>query len=90
MNQTIGTEANLSNGPRNMEPVRTSGGTIQSVGETANLKPTPVPLQEFSKGTRGGTLQQTGEKASLQERSAFKGWQSANTPMSERAIKQSK
>jgi len=90
MNQTMGTEASLKDSPRNMEPDKSSGGSIQALGETAPLKPTPVPLQEFSKGTRGGTVQSLGESASLKQGSAFKGWQSARTPMSERTVKQSK
>ena len=89
MEQTIGTKASLKTEPRNVEPTRFSGGSIQALGEKAGLKPTPVPLQEFSKGTRDGSVQSIGQSASLQERSAYKGYES-KTPMSERTVEQSK
>lgn len=90
MIEVVGTKADLGNGQANMEPSYSGGGAIQKVGVSADLKPAPAALGEYSKGPLGGSIETVGTKASLQERSAYKGWTSYPTPMSDRTREQSK
>jgi hypothetical protein len=89
MIQKIGTQANLKDGPRNAELDKFAGGTIQAIGTQANLKESPVGLQDMIGRSVGGTIQSLGTAANL-NKTPQKGWDTPSTPMSNRAVKQSK
>lgn len=84
--QKQGTEANLKDGPRNVELDSFSGGQIQKTGDSANLKGV-VGLKDFVGRTSAGELQTVGTSANL-NKTPQKGFQ--GTPMSNRAVKQSR
>ena len=85
--QLIGDKEKLSKGPRKEEPLNTkSAGAFQFVGDSVPMSKTPVPLQ-MSK-TSMGSFQMVGEKVSMSD-TPHKGWDSASTPLSQRAVFQS-
>lgn len=90
MKQITGDKQPLQNGPGNYTNSRFQGGSKQITGDDVSLKSTPSRLTEFSKGESGGTMQILGDDQKLKENSAFHGWQSYNTPMSDRSEEQSK
>lgn len=81
----FGTKANLNDGPRSMEHSGGNKGTRQDFGVQAPLSSTPFS-NKFNTG--GGTRQDFGTKANLGT-TPVKGYQSANTPLSKRTVKQS-
>ncbi len=81
--QLIGDEQKLSKGPRSAEPHGFSGGKFQLLGDQVKMSEKPVPLQQYRAGTGHGKFQNVGDKVSLSE-TPHKGWNSYNTPISER------
>lgn len=82
--QLIGDKEKLKSGPRSMDRTEFSGGKFQAVGDSVSLKQTPVPLQQNKKGVSGGTFQKIGDSVTL-GKTPIKGWQSHDTPISNRA-----
>ena len=89
--QLLGSEASLQkNFPLNVEhDGKTGTPEEQLLGSHAPTSRTPVPLQHFNKGERAGTFQLSGSEAPL-DHTPTKGYTSFKTPMSDRAVKQSK
>lgn len=86
--QVIGDKEKLKNEPRTVTPTPFSGGKMQAVGDTiSQMKDTPVSMAP--KAFAGGTIQKVGSDVALKDTPRH-GWQSFDTPMSQRAIKQSK
>ena len=85
--QIIGDKEKLSGGPKNALPHNGNNGQYQLIGTNQPLSQTPVPLQQ-GKVPNSGTFQNIGEKVSMSP-TPHKGWDSAKTPMSDRAIAQS-
>jgi hypothetical protein len=82
----FGTPAGLKDGPRSMNHDGGSKGTRQDSGTSAPLKHSAAS-SKFSTG--GGSMETTGSMAGL-GKSANKGYESASTPMSKRALAQGK
>lgn len=81
----FGTGAPLKDGPRSVEHTGGGGGQREDFGSKAALDRTPSS-NKFHSG--GGSREDFGSKAPLGS-TPIKGYQSANTPMSKRSIKQS-
>jgi len=82
--QLIGDKEKLKSGPKSMDRTEFSGGKFQAVGDSVSLKQTPVPLQHNRKNVSGGTFQKVGDSVTL-GKTPIKGWQSHDTPISNRA-----
>jgi hypothetical protein len=87
--QEVGDKQKLSKGPRNYDRSKFSGGAHQLIGDHVPMSEKPVAMQEDKKGHHGGAFQEVGDRISL-SRKPQKGWNSASTPMSDRAWIQSK
>ena len=88
MFQLIGDKEKLSKGPKKEEPTNVkSMGSFQMVGDHVPMSKNPVPLQMHEKSA--GTFQMVGDKVNMSG-TPHKGWASASTPESDRAIFQSK
>lgn len=87
--QYTGSEVPLSKDPLEMDPTQRGYPMLEQLtGTQAGLNPKPTGLTQYDNGIREGTFQLTGEQVSLQK-TPNHGWDSANTPMSKRAIRQS-
>lgn len=80
--QIVGDEQKLSKGPKNEDPHGFKGGKFQAVGDMAPIGSTPVPLQQ-GKVANKGKFQNIGTHQPLSQ-TPQKGWNSFNTPMSDR------
>jgi len=83
-----GTQAAIKSGPRNMEHTGSGGGSLDLTGSKANCAKAPASNQFFTKGNIGA-IDGVGVKANL-DSTPVTGWVSSNTPLSDRAVKQSK
>lgn len=88
MIDSFATKAGLKNGPRNVEHEgKVRGGSLDSFACKADLKTEPASNQFYTNGNKN--IDSFASKADL-DKTPMKGWQSHNTPLSERSIKQSK
>ena len=86
MIESFASKAPLKGGPGNMEPDNKKSGEIQSFAAKAPLKEAPASNMPW--GGHGNAIETFGVKAPLKQ-TPQKGYTSG-TPMSDRAIKQSK
>ena len=90
--QFHGSEAPLNhNSPLNVEyDGKTGHPVLELLGSQAPTSNRPIGLQEFDKNTLNGEIQTTGTEAPL-SMTPHHGWSNpVPTPMSQRAIRQSK
>ena len=86
--ELIGDKENLKSGPKSVQATFTKGpGMFEMVGDSVPMSKTPVSLQMSEKSK--GSFQMVGDKVSMSS-TPHKGWDSASTPLSDRAIFQSK
>lgn len=82
--QIIGNSQPLKNEPRNVLPEYHAKPQSQTIGTTVPLQTSPSNLK-YGAGTRSGQFQIIGDKVAMSDTPVL-GYQSANTPMSQRAI----
>lgn len=86
--QLLGTQQPLQKGPADMTQNRPSSGTAEILGDQAPISRTPVSMANFWTGG-SSDRQILGSEAPL-NKTPHKGWESHPTPMSKRAVDQSK
>jgi hypothetical protein len=77
----IGSQADLKNGPADMQREEFRSGTIDMIGSDAEMHGR-TPIGEFDKHTRGGTIDFIGDRMSLSN-TPKRGWDSWDTPIAE-------
>jgi len=82
--QIIGTSQPVKNEPRNVLPENHGKPQAQTIGTTMPLQ-TEASSVKYGAGTHSGKFQVIGDKISMSDAPVL-GYQSANTPMSQRAI----
>lgn len=80
---TIGSKSPLKTEPRTMLPESPKAPTIQTIGTKSPLKESPGPV--YGSGTPDGERQIVGTQIKLNDIPRL-GWQSIDTPMSNRAV----
>lgn len=86
--QIIGTYQVLKNEPRNVLPESPVKPKAQMIGTAIPLQTTPSG-EKYGSGTRSGKFQVIGEQIKMSD-APILGYQSANTPMSERTVSSKK
>lgn len=82
--QIIGNYQSVKTEPRNVLPESHAKPQAQTIGTTVPLQTTP-DASKYGAGTKSGKFQVIGEQIKMSDAPVL-GYQSANTPMSERAV----
>jgi hypothetical protein len=82
--KTTASQSPLKNEPKNVLPENHQKPQMQASGDKAPLQTTPSNVK-YGANTPNGKLQLIGDKISMGQ-SPVLGYQSANTPMSDRAV----
>lgn len=82
--QIIGTYRELKTEPRNVLPEGPKKPQAQAIGTTMPMQTSPT-MAKFGAGVSSGKFQIIGDQIKMSDAPVL-GYQSANTPMSERAI----
>lgn len=82
--QIIGNSQPVKSEPRNVLPENHGKPQAQTIGTTVPLQTSPSNLK-YGAGTRSGQFQVIGEQIKMSDAPVL-GYQSANTPMSQRAV----
>lgn len=80
--QMVGSEQELSKGPDDMRQSAFPGGMVQMTGSDASLSRRTTPMGVFDKHISGGMTQTFATTVDL-NRTAHRGWDSYDTPMSD-------
>ncbi len=82
--QIIGTTQPVKSEPRNVLPENHGKPQAQTIGTTVPLQTTPSNVK-YGAGAHSGKFQVIGDQIKMSDAPVL-GYQSANTPMSERAV----
>lgn len=82
--QIIGNTQPLKSEPRNVLPENHGKPQAQTIGTTVPLQTAPANVK-YGAGVKSGQFQVIGEKIQMSDAPVL-GYQSANTPMSQRAV----
>jgi hypothetical protein len=79
--QIIGSEMDLSMGPKDMRSDAFEGGRVQFVGDMMNLPRRTTPMADYGVGTPQGKVEMLGSEVNLNS-TPRRGWDSYETPIS--------